>query len=86
VGYRLGTTPLLARLLQLAVAVTVLGLLFAWVHAARHPADRLAAAAPPFSAVRVSLRGRPAGVADALRARRRARVLRLANRHLPGAP
>ncbi|MFB3818808.1 MAG: hypothetical protein ACE147_14185 [Candidatus Methylomirabilales bacterium] len=91
VGYRLGTTPFLARLLQLGAAAAVLALLFAWVRATLPSLlaqdERLAAPARPFSAIRVPLRPRQPGggrIADGLRARRRARVLRLAARHLPG--
>lgn len=90
-GYRVGTTPALARVLQVGVTLVVLGLLVAWVRASLPSVlpqeDRLTITAQPFSVIRVPLRGRqPDGgrVAVPLRARRRARVLRLAARRRPG--
>jgi hypothetical protein len=90
-GYRLGSTPRLAVLLQVAVVLLVLGLLAGWLRVAREAAHQVAPAAaagsrPPFSVVRVPLgtHGRAAGrAAAAVSQRRRERALRLSARRLP---
>jgi hypothetical protein len=88
-GYRLGTTPALATLLQVAVALIILGLLAGWVRISlpsllAEGGTVGAAAPPPFSAIRIRLRPQRVGHAAVLLSRRRrARALRLGARRLP---
>jgi hypothetical protein len=90
-GYRLGTTPVLATLLQVAVVLAILGLLTGWARAslpALLPADGGAGASVPrpFSTIRIRLRPQQARAGQAtapLSERRRARALRLGARRLP---
>jgi hypothetical protein len=87
-GYWLGTTPALATLLQVAVALIILGLLAGWVRISLPSllaeGGTAGAAPPPFSAIRIRLRPQPVGRAAVLLSRRRrARALRLGARRLP---
>jgi hypothetical protein len=89
VGYRLGTTPLLATLLQLGAVLIILGLLSGWVRGTlpfllREGTDAVCTP-QPFSALRLRLRSQRRGAGGAvagLSARRRAAALRLGARKL----